>query len=227
MKMKKKNILSLVLALTLVAALAVGGTLAYFTDNDTETNTFTMGKVDINLKESNENDTNGNPVWDEDGLEYENVLPGAKPDKLARVEVLSGSADCYIMVKVDLNSEDMWDEQAQTGFTAADFDALYTAVKTAIDDTKWTVTEVGTGADKYLQCVYKTVAKEGDNLDLFSAIEIPKSFTNNTAGKTFTIDLKAYAIQSENNVALDSIDWNQAFEIYPVPTKAPEAPAEP
>lgn len=50
--MKKKTILVAAIAVMLVAALVVGGTLAYFTDTDKKTNTFTVGNVDIELLES-------------------------------------------------------------------------------------------------------------------------------------------------------------------------------
>jgi predicted ribosomally synthesized peptide with SipW-like signal peptide len=49
--MKKKTILVAAIAVMLVAALVVGGTLAYFTDTKSATNTFTMGNVSIDLNE--------------------------------------------------------------------------------------------------------------------------------------------------------------------------------
>ena len=50
----KKKIVSLALAVCLIAIAAVG-TLAYFTDKDTETNTFTAGGVKIDLIEQQVN----------------------------------------------------------------------------------------------------------------------------------------------------------------------------
>ena len=50
--MKKKTILVAAIAVMLVAALVVGGTLAYFTDTKDAKNTFTMGNVSIDLLES-------------------------------------------------------------------------------------------------------------------------------------------------------------------------------
>ena len=49
--MTKRKILLLAMSLCMVAILAVGGTLAYFTAEDDATNVFTMGYVDIDLKE--------------------------------------------------------------------------------------------------------------------------------------------------------------------------------
>lgn len=50
--MKKKTILVAAIAVMLVAALVVGGTLAYFTDTKSADNTFTVGNVSIKLLES-------------------------------------------------------------------------------------------------------------------------------------------------------------------------------
>lgn len=47
----KKKILTVAITIILVAALAVGGTIAYMTDRDEATNTFTVGNVDIQLNE--------------------------------------------------------------------------------------------------------------------------------------------------------------------------------
>ena len=48
----KKKIVTLCVVICLLAVAAIGGTLAYFTDNETATNVFTMGKVDIELTET-------------------------------------------------------------------------------------------------------------------------------------------------------------------------------
>ena len=58
--MKKKTVLVAAIAVMLVAALVVGGTLAYFTDKDDATNTFTVGNVKINLIEQQRKLDNGN-----------------------------------------------------------------------------------------------------------------------------------------------------------------------
>lgn len=73
--MKKKSILVAAIAVMLVAALVVGGTLAYFTDTDKKTNTFTVGNVDIELLES----------------QYHRVNAGINNDKAkGQTEPLSG-----------------------------------------------------------------------------------------------------------------------------------------
>lgn len=48
----KKKILAMMLCVAMLAIAIVGGTMAYFTDTDAETNTFVVGNVDIELIES-------------------------------------------------------------------------------------------------------------------------------------------------------------------------------
>ena len=59
---KKKKTMALVAAMACI--LSVGGMMAYFTDADTKTNTFTVGKISLDLQE---------PGWDEEN--GENVTP--------------------------------------------------------------------------------------------------------------------------------------------------------
>ena len=49
--MTKKKIVSLCLAAVLVVMAIAGATVAYFTDTDAKTNTFTVGNVKIELLE--------------------------------------------------------------------------------------------------------------------------------------------------------------------------------
>lgn len=60
----KKKIMAMCLVVALAAVAVIGGTLAYFTDKDAATNTFTVGDVDITLYESNLHRENaaGNPL---------------------------------------------------------------------------------------------------------------------------------------------------------------------
>lgn len=57
----KKKIMALCLVVALAAVAVIGGTMAYFTDNDSADNTFTVGGVDIALIEQqvNKDDRSG------------------------------------------------------------------------------------------------------------------------------------------------------------------------
>ena len=60
----KKKILTLCLVIALAAIAVIGGTLAYFTDNDADVNVMTTGQIVI---VQNETDRNGN-AWQEDNI---------------------------------------------------------------------------------------------------------------------------------------------------------------
>lgn len=72
MKLSRRTI-ALALCTVLAMTTTVFGTIAYLTSTDTVTNTFTVGKVKIDLDETvvdengNPLDENGNPIYDEDG----------------------------------------------------------------------------------------------------------------------------------------------------------------
>ena len=112
--MKKRTILTAAIAVLLVAVLVVGGSLAYFTDNETNTNTFTVGNVEISLKEHDVTKgedgkyTAGNG-YATAGVDYEGVYPGAYLPKDPVVTVKQGSSPCYLRVKIVVNKNaELW-----------------------------------------------------------------------------------------------------------------------
>ena len=117
--MKKKTILVAAIAVMLVAALVVGGTLAYFTDTKTADNTFTMGNVAITLDETNA-DPNA-PTGS--GRVTENaytVYPGLTVDKDPTVTNV-GANDAWIRAKIVVKAS--WDQLNQLGLIEAANDA--------------------------------------------------------------------------------------------------------
>ena len=101
MKTKSKALLMTLCAVLLVAA-SVLGTMAYLTSQDSVTNTFSIGKINITLDEAQ---------VDADGKAQTNVarvkanayklMPGHKYDKDPTVHVKKDSEDAYIFVKVE------------------------------------------------------------------------------------------------------------------------------
>lgn len=75
--MSKRKILTLALGLCMVAILAVGGTLAYFTDTDNAKNVFTLGNVKIKLHEGSYDKVqkNGAPVDADGNLDLSKANP--------------------------------------------------------------------------------------------------------------------------------------------------------
>ena len=104
MKTKSKALLLTLCAALLVAA-SVLGTMAYLTDTETVTNTFTVGKVDIKLDEAKVN-PDGTPIEGAarvTGNEY-HLLPGHTYTKDPTVTVKAGSESAYIRLKVTFNN---------------------------------------------------------------------------------------------------------------------------
>ena len=84
----KKKILAMCLCVAMLAIAIVGGTLAYFTDTDAETNVFVVGNVDIDLIESRlhrvnagvaNGQTSDSPLWS--NVEMNGTAAGYKYDE--------------------------------------------------------------------------------------------------------------------------------------------------
>lgn len=111
--MKKKTILVAAIAVMLVAALVVGGTLAYFTDTKSAKNTFTVGNVDIELLESSlhrENAgiangaTSDSELWsDVEKLGSNNTSPYKAGDTFYTDDQIKANAREYTCDNVKLN----------------------------------------------------------------------------------------------------------------------------
>ena len=117
---KAKKILTLVACAVLLVALSVGATIAFLTDNDAVTNTFTVGLVNIKLDEGD--------VYEkgEDGTTAENhgtfrddgetrvqennyqLIPGSTYDKDPTIHIQPDTAtidyqNCYVVAKITVN----------------------------------------------------------------------------------------------------------------------------
>ena len=84
--MNKKKIVALIMVAALAMTTLIGGTLAYFTDEDEATNTFTMGNVKIELEET----------FDKENAE---LVPGVDIQKEVKVKN-TGHNDAYVRVHI-------------------------------------------------------------------------------------------------------------------------------
>lgn len=222
--MKLKKIALMATSMALVAALAVGGTLAYLTSTDSVKNTFTVGQVKITLDEAKVNDEGkavnkeGTVVTDLSSAERVDnnsykLMPGHEYTKDPTVTVLANSEESYVRLVVTVNFE-----------KTLNSDQLATDLDTIFKDTsaKWvrnskqvknnvTVGE-GNDAKNYGTVItyeYRYVDDENaivsataadTKLDpLFKGIEIPKNWDGKTLediGK-FDINIVAQAIQAD------------------------------
>lgn len=99
MKTKSKALLLTLCAVLLIAA-SVLGTMAYLTSTDTVTNTFTIGKVEITLDETDVTNPNGPRVK---ANSYK-LMPGTTYTKDPTVTVKAGSEESYVRMKVTFNN---------------------------------------------------------------------------------------------------------------------------
>lgn len=134
----KKKLTLVVTSLVLVAAMVIGGTLAYFTDTDTKTNVFTTGKVDITLNDEFEQNSKLVPaVLDKETNEILNAV-----DKIVSVTNNTGSEEAYVRVHIAVPSSitnliGLWnDGAANWNWTDNDTRIDYTA---AIDGVEYDV----------------------------------------------------------------------------------------
>lgn len=99
MKTKSKALLLTLCAVLLIAA-SVLGTMAYLTSTDTVTNTFTVGKVEIKLDETDVTNPTGPRVQ---ANSYK-LMPGTTYTKDPTVTVKAGSEESYVRMKVTFNN---------------------------------------------------------------------------------------------------------------------------
>ena len=247
--MKKKKIVSLCLVIALVAVASLG-TLAYFTDTDSATNTFTVGKVDIELDE---------PAWKGND---QTLMPGTKLDKDPTITVKKDSEDCYLFVRLDMaryvpllaafledndyELNDLQSHSVREAFTSQYLEGFVDAnwtimnvdeILAAVDSGKnpeHLVIDLGYSIDGDKE----TILHANDAVTLFTAIKMPTTvdseearlfweYADGTPKKDNTpvvMDIQAYAIQAENIADLDAaytaITNQSANPAIPTPTPA-------
>ena len=127
----KKKIVSLALAVCLIAIAAVG-TLAYFTDTDEAKNTFTTGKVDITLNET--------------FTQESKLLPGKDIAKI--VNVTNNEEDAYVRLHIAFPADTIYygaNDGVQEYNNLVHFNQRYASL--VAGEWNWTPTSAGVGGD--------------------------------------------------------------------------------
>lgn len=202
--MKKKVALTAA-AVALVGTLAVGGTLAWFTDTETATNVVTMGKVDILLKE--DGGTDDNKVTSPEGLEYKNVMPGDKFQKAVSIE--NKGNDAYVRVKIVVSGKDvilnsLVDKKEVDSKEEPNKDNDITFLK-EVDNTfnaldlDWTKGTINGEGVCYAYVPTFLLSDKKTEETIFDKIQIPGAeWGNEYVEQKFNIKVVADAIQSKN-----------------------------
>jgi len=125
--MNKRKLLTLAMTLCMVAILAIGGTLAYFTDTEQITNTMTVGNVQINIEEYA---ADGTPFVDDEFTLYpdDNAHGISIDNKVVKTFNTSSSGDdAYIRTFILFEQNDLLPTNwcAANGVTCACPDGLH------------------------------------------------------------------------------------------------------
>lgn len=207
--MKNKKIRMITVATAMAAALAAGGIMAYFTDGDTATNTFTVGKVSIDLQE---------PNWDPDNAT--DLTPEEETKKDPQIKN-DGVNDAYVFLKVTVPYANVVTASDDgTKKAAADTELWHYDVKdgwtelTAYlnkDTTNKTVTHLYAWTGDTAQAMKAVKAGEttGSLFDWVQVANIVEDQQIETTTQNIKVD--AYGIQTDNiNDGKDALDGNNA-----------------
>lgn len=215
----KKKILAMSLCVVMLAIAIVGGTLAYFTDTKSATNTFTMGNVKITLDETNINDPEGDRVI----ANSYNIYPGAVVKKDPVVHNV-GKNGAYIRAIVTIENGMNWlGLYNENVWTAPQEDAFNALINNTIGE-GWELVDIAYDmsgpnhptSDFVATLKYTGVLVPGaDTTAMFTEISIPAKLTGNDVttridqNGEFKIDVVAQAIQA------DGFDtWEAAFAAF-------------
>lgn len=216
--MNKRKIMVMAMALCMVAILAIGGTLAYFTDDDQNTNVFTMGNVDIVLDEAKvirgEGEAEDEYTAGKERVKenrYEEVYPGAVLPKDPTVHNV-GTYPAYIRAKVTIDFNRLAALQADKElFNGENEDEDLTNIAD-IDTENWKYADRAIDFNaRTVTYTYNYNAKleaEKDTTPLFTQIIIPTFVTNEDVAayglQEFEMSIVAEAVQTYGFDSLDA-----------------------
>lgn len=205
MKLSKKKVFALALAVCLLATLSLG-TLAWFTAQDEVTNNFYVaGSEDLNPDEVFSID-----VWEDkdladngeakiqDGIDYEAILPGDDLYKEVNIENTGAYAQ-YVRAIVTVSDASIW--QQLNGDVYVPLNKIATDLNTKFQT--WSIT-YNADEDELTYVLYfdEILPAEGaDIVTLFTNIHISEDMTREQAAKMaggFVINVVAEAVQTEH-----------------------------
>ncbi len=177
-----KKTLTVLLALVLVIAMSVAGTMAYLTSQASVTNTFTVGNVTITMDETDVDNSTANK--ERDTANAYKLIPGKTYTKDPIIHVDPLSEDCYLFVKV-VNGIKNYEASGDT--IAAQMAANGWKV---VDATKGTYVYADNTADK-------TVVTAGSDKTVFANFTIADNAQLPANGTGLDVVVTAYAVQAE------------------------------
>lgn len=201
--MKARKILVSLAALALVAAISIGGTIAYLTSTDKVENSFTVGKVAITLDESKV-DINGTAVTSAARVKANTykLMPGHPYTKDPTVHVDADSEDSWIFVKVENGISDIEAAEA-TGENA------YTPIAKQITNNGWTQLDGKTNI-YYKKYTAGTTDKDLAVFGNFKIADNAQDISGWGAAANAKITVTAYAVQADGFTTAKAA-WDATF----------------
>ena len=209
--MKRSKVLLTLLCAVALVATSVFGTLAYLTDKESVTNTFTVGQVGIKLDEAKV-DVNGKPDgtnrWQpttEDPAQEYHLLPGHTYTKDPTVTVDAGSERAYVRMLATIT----YKAEADAVFAKYQTDALFAPwldinSNWIVNGAPVTEEDVVAGTiSRTYEFRYKSdVAKSATATKLpalFTTLTVPGAVTNEEIAhlQDMVISVEAHAIQAD------------------------------
>ena len=217
MTKRVKVFLTVVCCLVLVVA-SIMGTLAYMTNRDEVVNTFTVGKVQITVNETNV-DVYGEKVDDTRVKENDyKLIPGKTYIKDPTMTVEKGSEPAYVRMLLTLNKKTQLDEVFAPGIELTEIfkgydPTVWVFEKESSDSAKNTVTY----EFRYKEAVDARDAQNDVKLEaLFNSFTLPGSVSSADLEllKDFQITVVGHAIQTAELGTADEA-WAAFDEQYP------------
>lgn len=191
--MNGKKLRTTVIASALVGCLAIGGISAYFTDGDTVTNSFTVGKVEIELQE---------PNWNEE--DAKDITPGKEMKKDPQVEN-TGINEAYVFLEVKLPKATVTTADENGNAEAEAYQELF---KYNVNEGWIELTgKVDNSEEGFVTKVFAYAASEDEmtaveagqtTAKLFDYVKLINLIEGNLEDADLAIDVTAYAIQTAN-----------------------------
>lgn len=199
-------------AVAMVGTLAVGGTLAWFTDTETATNVVTTGNIDIVLNEDGTNTVDRlEGVGTEEGLSYSDIMPGDVIKKDVDIALAERSNDAWVRARIEFRGA-LIDALGENENPGKYVDLLKDGMTIFGEDVTWGHDE---NENVWYAYVTNTSKLTADNatFDVFDQVK----FADEAIGNEFSnkevlnIEVIAEAIQADN---IDSAEeaWKNTIE---------------
>lgn len=202
----KKGLKRTGLVLAMAGVLVIGTALAYFTDGDTVTNTFTVGRVEVDLQE---------PSWEPDDVTK--ITPQEEFAKDPQVKNV-GINDAYVFLEITVpcanvktaGEDGTVNSAAKTQLFSYDLNSNWVAVETDTEDAnenRYVYAYVG--ADK---ATMEALAPNATTAKLFTHVRFANVVEDEgLEDQNLDIVINTYAIQTDNlNDNDTTVDGNNA-----------------